>query len=70
MHEHMIDHQNKTPGNPPKIEALLNRDSERLFASLKEKFGNDPFEEMARLDRQMLLSTEPFPKNLGNTTKP
>jgi hypothetical protein len=69
MHEHMIDHQNKTPGNP-KIEDLLNQDSERLFASLKEKFGNDPFEEMARLDIQMLLSTEPFPKNLGNTTKP
>lgn len=68
MHEHMIDHQNKTPGNPPKIEALLNRDSERLFASLKEKFGNDPFEEMARLDKQMLLSTEPFPKNIAFTT--
>jgi hypothetical protein len=61
--------QTKTPGNPPKIEDLLNQDAERLFASLKEKFGNDPFEEMARLDKQMLLSTEPFPKNLGNTTK-
>jgi hypothetical protein len=67
MHEHMIDHQNKTPGNL-KIEALLNQDAERLFASLKEKFGNDPFEEMARLDKQMLLSTEPFPKNIAFTT--